>query len=104
VENSEKDLKKAAMKKLRAERKNLIANASSIMKVQKKDITAIKDFLKDQAITVPDIAKGVNMPTDKTLFYIATMKKYGQIREDQKDGAFFKYSLNEPENSKNAEV
>ena len=104
MKNNEKDLKKAAMKKLRVQRKDLIAKASLMMKAQKKDITAIKDFLKDRVVTIPDIAEGIKMPTDKTLFYIATMKKYGQIREEQKDGAFFKYSLNEPENNKSAEV
>jgi len=30
---------------------------------------------------------------------IATMKKYGQILEAQKEGAFFNYSLNETENN-----
>jgi hypothetical protein len=34
------------------------------------------------------------MPTDKTLWYMATLKKYGQIVEGPKDGAFFKYRLN----------
>jgi len=95
--DKEKENKKAAMKKLRAERKNLIAAASLKMKTQRKNINAIKKFLKDQAATIPDIAEAIDMPKDKTLWYIATMKKYGQIVEAQKEGSFFKYSLNEPE-------
>ena len=95
--DKDKEAKKAAMKKLRGQRKNLIAAASSTMKRQKKDLKAIKEFLKVQAATIPDIAVGVDMPTDKTLWYMATMKKYGQIIEAQKEGAFFKYSLNETE-------
>ncbi len=102
MKNIDKDneAKKAAMKKLRMERKNLIAAASSTMKTQKKTIKAIKEFLKHEAATIPDIAEGINMPKDKTLWYMATLKKYGQIIEAQKEGAFFKYSLNEPEETK----
>ena len=99
MKNIDKDNeeKKAAMKKLRMERKELIAAASSTMKIQKKDIKTIKEFLEHRAATIPDIAEGINMPTDKTLWYMATLKKYGQIIEAQKEGAFFTYSLNEPE-------
>ena len=99
------DAKKTNMKKLRVQRKTLIAAASSKMKTQKKDIKAIKEFLNSQASTIPDIADGIDLPQDKTLWYIATMKKYGQIVEDQKQGAFFKYALNEPvNNEKKTEV
>ncbi|MFH2091275.1 MAG: winged helix-turn-helix domain-containing protein [Pseudomonadota bacterium] len=92
-----KEAKKTAIKELRAQRKDLIAAASSTMKNQKKDINAIKDFLKGGAATIPDIAKGIDLPKDKTLWYVATMKKYGQIIESQKEGSFFKYALNELE-------
>jgi hypothetical protein len=95
--NKDKEAKKAAMKELRGLRKNLIAAASSTMKIQKKDMAAIKTFLKGEAATIPEIAAAIDMPTDKTLWYIATLKKYGQIIEGQKQGAFFKYALNEPE-------
>lgn len=111
MKNNDKDkiddneAKKTAMKKLRVQRKTLIAAASSKMKTQKKDIKAIKEFLNSQASTIPDIADGIDLPQDKTLWYIATMKKYGQIVEDQKQGAFFKYALNEPvNNEKKTEV
>ncbi len=90
-----KEEKKAAMKKLRAERKSLIAAASSKMKTQKKDIKAIKEFLKGKELTIPDIAEGISMSKDKTLWYLASLKKYGEIIEGPKDGAFFKYFLKE---------
>lgn len=75
----------------------MIAAATAAMKRQKKHINAIKDFLTAQAGTIPDIAKGTNLPTDQTLWYIATLKKYGQILEGEKQGAFFLYVLNDPE-------
>jgi len=95
--DKDKETKKAKMKQLRVQRKNFITAASSTMKIQTKDIKAIKEFLKYQAATIPDIAEGIDRPKHKTLWYMATMKKYGQIVEVQKEGAFFKYSLNEPE-------
>ncbi|MBU8910411.1 MAG: hypothetical protein KOO65_04000 [Desulfobacterales bacterium] len=98
--NKNKAANKAAMKELRVQRKNMIAAASLTMKTQKKEIKAIKEFLKGQAATIPEIAAAIDMPKDKTLWYMATLKKYGQIIEAQKEGAFFKYSLNEPEKIK----
>ncbi|MCD4742977.1 MAG: hypothetical protein K8R67_10935 [Desulfobacteraceae bacterium] len=90
-----KDAKKAAMKELRAQRKTMIAAASSKMKEQKKDIKAIKEFLKGQEATIPEIAEGIDMSKDKILWYMATLKKYGQIVEGPKEGVFFKYFLSE---------
>lgn len=101
--DANKDEKKAAMKELRAQRKDMIATASSKMKTQKKKVKAIKEFLKGKAATIPDIAEAIAMPKDETLWYIATMKKYGQIIEAQKEGAFFKYALNEPGKTKEKE-
>jgi len=95
--DKDKEAKKAAMKELRGQRKDLIAAASSTMKIQKKELAAIKAFLKTAAATIPEIAAAIDMPTDKTLWYMATLKKYGQIIESQKEGAFFKYALNEPD-------
>ncbi len=94
----DKEAKKAAMKELRGVRKNLIAAASATMKLQRKELAAIKAFLKAEAATIPQIAAAIDMPTDKTLWYMATLKKYGQIIEAQKEGAFFKYALNEADN------
>lgn len=82
---------KEALKRLRARRKENIARAAATMKAQKKDIAAITRFLENGEATVPDIARGTGMPADKTLWYVATLKKYGCIAEGPKDGAFFKY-------------
>jgi predicted house-cleaning NTP pyrophosphatase (Maf/HAM1 superfamily) len=96
--NIEKEARKAAMRDIRAQRKKFITAASVIMKTQKKEINTITEFLKDQAGTIPEIANAIHMPSDKTLWYMATLKKYGQIVEVEKQGAFFKYALNKPKN------
>ncbi len=85
--------KKAAMKTLREERKTLIKAASTKMKRQKKAIQAILDQLKDGAQTVPTIAAATGASTAETLWYMAALKKYGEIKEAEKDGGYFKYQL-----------
>ena len=82
---------KAAMKALREKRKGFIKAAAAKMKRQKKAIQAIRDQLKNGAQTVPDIAAATSAPTAETLWYVAALKKYGEIKEAQKDGSYFKY-------------
>jgi hypothetical protein len=82
------------MKTLREERKTLIKAASTKMKRQKKAIAAILDQLKDGAQTVPDHCRGNRrFPTAETLWYMAALKKYGEIKEAEKDGGYFTYEL-----------
>ncbi|MFO7715308.1 hypothetical protein [Desulfosarcina sp.] len=85
--------KKAAMKMLREERKTLIKAASTKMKHQKNAIDAILDQLKAGAKTVPAIAAATGASTAETLWYVAALKKYGEIKEAEKDGGYFKYEL-----------
>ncbi|WP_372683535.1 hypothetical protein [Desulfosarcina sp.] len=85
--------KKAAMKTLREERKTLIKAASTKMKHQKNAIDAILDQLKDGAQTIPTLAAATGASTAETLWYMAALKKYGKIKEAEKDGGYFKYQL-----------
>jgi hypothetical protein len=84
---------KEAMKKLRESRKAFIMAATTKMKAQKKMIQAIRACLKDGPQTVPSIAEATGAGTAETLWYVAALKKYGEIREAEKDGAYFKYEL-----------
>ena len=94
-EDDIKKEKKAAMKKLRADRKEWIVKASGRVKVQKKALKAIKGHLGKGAATVPEVAVATEMPADEVLWYMAAMKKYGQIVEAEKDGGYFRYALSE---------
>jgi predicted Rossmann fold nucleotide-binding protein DprA/Smf involved in DNA uptake len=88
--------KKAALKQLRQERRQSIKNATAAMKAQRKTIKAIQQTLAAGAATVPEIAEHTRIPTDEVLWFIATMKKYGQIVEDGKDGGYYRYAATEP--------
>lgn len=89
----DKQAEKTAMKELREERKSFIKGASAKMKIQKKAIQAIKDQLKHGAQTVPAIAAGTGATAAETLWYLAALKKYGEVKEAEKDGGYFKYHL-----------
>lgn len=91
----DKQAEKAAMKKLREERKSFIKAASAKMKIQKKAIKTILDQLKEGAQTIPAIAGAIGASTAETLWYVASLKKYGKIKEAEKDGYYFKYELAE---------
>ncbi len=92
-ESPEKEARKEAMKTLRKARKQKIAAASGKMKEQTKVIKSIKEALGADGATVPAIAEKTGMPSVEVLWYLATMKKYGEIVEGDKDGAYFRYKL-----------
>ena len=98
-----KKKKKEAMRKLLSERKEWVIKASAMVKEQKKILKAIKGHLENQPATVPEISEAAGIPSDKVLWYLATLKKYGNIIEGEKDGGYFRYVLAEAEVEKTTE-
>jgi predicted transcriptional regulator len=98
-----KKKKKEAMKKLRNGRKDWITKASTMVKEQKKILKAIKGYLENQPATVPEISEATGIPSDKVLWYLATLKKYGEIIEGEKNDGYFRYVSAETEVEKTAE-
>jgi len=92
--DQQKKEKKAAMKRLRQERKQKIKVIAATMKAQKDAVKAIKEQMKNDVGTVPGIARETGISADKVLWYIAALKKYGEISEAEKDGGYFRYVLN----------
>jgi hypothetical protein len=84
---------KAALKKLKAARKEQIAAATARMKEQRRAVKAIKAQLDGAELTVPEIAAATGLPVSEVLWYVATLKKYGEILEGPKDGSYFRYRL-----------
>jgi len=92
-ETSPSAQKKEAMKALRQARQQWIANASNQVKRQKKELKAIRTQLAAGAGTVPEISQATHMQTADVMWYLAALKKYGEIVETQKDGSYFRYIL-----------
>ena len=93
--DQDKKVKKDALKKLGSGRKAWIKKAAAKMKAQKKDIKAIKGQLKNDGGTVPSISESTGIPAERVLWYIAALKKYGQIIEGEKDGGYYTYLLSD---------
>ena len=92
-EETEKAKKKEAMKKLRESRKLIIKETSARVKENRKAVKAIKEELQAEARTVPDIAEATGLASAEVLWFMATLKKYGEILEGDKDGGYFRYYL-----------
>ncbi len=82
-----------ALKKLREARKPAIAAATARMKEQTKAMAAIKGELQKGEGTVPEIALATGLEAAEVLYYLATMKKYGEVAEGAAAGSYFKYRL-----------
>jgi hypothetical protein len=90
---AEKQARKAALKKLREDRRQTIEDAARRMKEQKKAIDAIRKQLKEGDRTVPELAEAADMDPSRAMWIVATLKKYGEIAEGEKDGGYFRYKL-----------
>jgi hypothetical protein len=84
---------KTALKNLKAARKEQIAAATARMKKQRRAVKAIKAHLEGAESTVPEIAAATGLPVSEVLYYLATLKKYGEILEGPKDGSYYRYRL-----------
>jgi predicted Rossmann fold nucleotide-binding protein DprA/Smf involved in DNA uptake len=91
--SEEKTGRKETMKRLRESRKRIIKETSARVKENRKAVEAIKEHLRDEASTVPEIAEATGLASSEVLWFIATLKKYGEIAEGDKDGGYFRYYL-----------
>jgi hypothetical protein len=89
----ENGTRKEALKKLKAARKDQIAAATARMKEQRQAVKAIKAHLNGAEATVPEIAAATGLAASEVLWYVASLKKYGEILEGPKDGGYYRYKL-----------
>ncbi len=89
---------KAGLKHLREIRRKTIAASAVRLKEQKQIIKAIKAKLQ-QPKTVPEIAEETGIPSQTVLWYVSALKKYGEVKETDKNGCYFRYCSTEEGNS-----
>lgn len=98
----EDEARKEAIKKLKAARKDQIAAATARLKKQRQAVKAIKEYLAGAELTVPEIAAATGLPASEVLWYVASLKKYGEILEGPKAGSYYRYKLSQPPAAANA--
>jgi hypothetical protein len=89
----EAESRKVALKKLIAARRPQMIAATARMKEQRRALKAIKEHLAGAELTVPEIAAATGLPVSEVLWYVATLKKYGEILEGTKAGSYYRYRL-----------
>ena len=85
--------KKEAMKTLRKVREHSIKRASVRLKEQNRIVKLIRGQLGGRSATVPEMAEATGIDSSEIMWYVATMKKFGEILEAEQDGSYFKYRL-----------
>ena len=95
--DKEKESGQTALKKLKAARKEQIAAATARMKEQRQAVKAIRKHLEGAELTVPEIAAATGLPVSEVLWYVASLKKYGEILEGAKAGGYYRYRLGQAE-------
>ncbi len=91
--SEKKTIDKEALKKLRQERRTKVEKAQQTIKSQNQIVRQIKAQITGEPKTIPEIARGADMPTSQVLLYISGLKHYGVVAEAEKDGDYFKYRL-----------
>ena len=69
-----------------------IAKWENLKNSEKK---AILNALKEKRLTVPELAKTLDMPADKAMYYLMTLQKYGFVEVDEIDDMdeYFYYKI-----------
>jgi len=87
--------RKEAMKALRLERQETVNAIAAKVKEQKKTFKAVKDALKPEGATVPQVCEKTGMVPSTVLWTIMALRKFGEVTEGEKEGGYFRYRLAE---------
>jgi len=86
--------KRAAMlKALRTEYSETVAQTQALLKEQTRIQKLICSTLREKAMSVPEIAAEVSMPTNEVLWYMTAYKKYDLVAEDGICGDYILYKM-----------
>ncbi len=69
------------LKNLRKEHAMTVKRTQALLREQKHIQNEICKLLRDNPMTVPDVAEKIGMQSKKVLWYMASYKKYGLIIE-----------------------
>ncbi len=62
-------------------------------KEQSRFKTAILGALKKGPMTVPEISAATGLDLKTTLYYVMTLRRYGQIKDGETRGDYYSYAL-----------
>jgi predicted Rossmann fold nucleotide-binding protein DprA/Smf involved in DNA uptake len=62
-------------------------------KEQRDYAKAITSALSQGPSTIPEIARASHLPSEKIMWHLMALRKYGKVAEAGRDGDYFKYVL-----------
>lgn len=83
------------LKELRKEHAMTVKRTQALLRDQKHIQNEICKLLRDNPMTVPDVAEKIGMPSKEVLWYMASFKKYGLIMENGMCGDYPLYQKTE---------
>jgi hypothetical protein len=86
-----KSARRKALKQLREARSTAVAAAAERVKTQKKALGLLRGLLTGEGKTAPELAHLSGMPASEALWYLASLKKYGEVFEGEKDDGYYRY-------------
>ena len=82
------------LKRLREERSSQVKGANAANAVTRGERKKIVAQMGSEPMSVPQVASAAGLPTDRVLWHVAAMRKYGQLVEaPDKDGDYYTYVL-----------
>lgn len=83
--------KKEALKQARAARADYIKAAAAASKQQKAELAQLNEQLANGPATPVELAQATGLAADRVMWLLASMRKYGQVVEAEKQGDYFSY-------------
>ena len=58
---------------------------------------ALREALKSGPKTVPELSRQLDLPSEKAMWYVMALKRYGEVVEAGRAGDYLRYALKEAE-------
>jgi predicted Rossmann fold nucleotide-binding protein DprA/Smf involved in DNA uptake len=76
------------LKRLRTQHAAAVERTQALLKEQKKTQHELLAALKDKPKTVPELAAATGLPSDRVMWFVAALKKYGIVAENGMSGDY----------------
>jgi predicted Rossmann fold nucleotide-binding protein DprA/Smf involved in DNA uptake len=86
---------KADLKLFRERKGGMTAERKKQQKDQRVTEKAIHAALEDGPHTIPEIAKRAKLPSERAVWYVMALKRYGRIVEVDRKGDYYRYQWKE---------
>ena len=67
------------------------------LKADRDTRKALREALKAGPKTIPDLSRQLDLPSEKAMWYVMALKRYGEVVEAGRAGDYQRYALKESE-------